>query len=470
MKKKPSFVYAVAIMFAIIGIVSFGMIVFKAKLALMFLLSWVVVVPAAMYLGYSNSELEEFAWDVGKGAFQCNAIILAVGALIAAWIASGTVPALIYVGLKVITPQFFLLTTLILCSLTSMATGTSWGTMGTAGVAMIGVGQSLGIPMGLTAGAIISGAYFGDKMSPLSDSTNLAAAVTGGNIIDHIKHMLYTTGPAYLISAILYTVIGFKYANQMIDYGQINEVLTIFNGNFKIGFLEFIPALFLIILLILQKPAIYSILSSALVGGMFAIFRQGVDIRGMLGFMWNGFRMETGSEFVNKLINRGGVMSMAETVLLVFIVFFIAGILQRVGILDALLAPLLSKIGTSRTRLVGATFVVSYLSNAFSSSMMFTSVMVGTLMSPMYKEFKLKPENLSRIIEDTATLGAPLIPWNSNAIFASQTLGVSPLAFIPYCFLCWITPIINFFYAVTGITMTTYDEEPINAEGAEGVV
>ena len=154
-------------------------------------------------------------------------------------------------------------------------------------------------------------------------------------------------------------------------------------------------------------------------------------------------------------------MSMDETVLLVFVVFVIAGILQKTGFLEVLLQPLITKIGKSRTKLVGSTFIVSYFANAFSSSMMFTSVFVGTLMSPIYKEFKLKPQNLSRIIEDTATLGGPLIPWNSNAVFCAQTLGVSPLEFIPYCFLSWITPIISFIYGVTGFTMLTYTDDEI---------
>ncbi|CAH2214587.1 Na+/H+ antiporter NhaC [Tepidibacter aestuarii] len=458
-KQKPTFGYSLTLIVSIVVLVMVGMIGFGASIITMFLLSWLIVIPASMRLGYKNSELEEFAYDVGKDAFQSNIIILSVGVLIGAWIACGTIPSIVYGGLKIITPKYFLLTTLLLCSLTSLATGTSWGTLGTAGLAMISIGSSLGVPAGLTAGAIISGAFFGDKMSPLSDSTNLAPAVCGGELISHIKHMIYTTGPAYIISAVLYTVIGFKYADKTIDYNQINQVLGILDSNFKIGFVEFIPIIFLFILLLMQKPAIVSILSSAVVGCVLAVFRQGEAVSDILNYLLSGYSIDTGMVYANKLLNRGGIMSMAETVLLVFIVFLIAGILQKVGFLEALLTPMIERIGNSRTKLVGCTFIVSYFTNAFSSSMMFTSVLVGTLMTPLYKEFRLKPENLSRIIEDTATLGAPLIPWNSNAIFASQTLGVSPYEFIPYCFLNWITPIISLFYGATGITMTTFDEE-----------
>ncbi|MEN2259146.1 Na+/H+ antiporter NhaC family protein [Paraclostridium benzoelyticum] len=298
-------------------------------------------------------------------------------------------------------------------------------------------------------------------MSPLSDSTNLSAAVCKTDVITHIKHMTLSAVPAYIICVVLYTVIGFKYANNTIDYNQINQVMEVLKANFNIGFVSIIPIIFLLVLLLLQKPSIVSILASGVVGAIIAFFQEGESVSKLLNYMLNGFTIDTGLEYTDKLLNRGGIMSMAETVLLVFIVFVIAGILQKTGFLEVLLQPMLSKIGKSRTKLIGTTFISSYLANAFSSSMMFTSVFVGTIMGPLYKEFNLKPENLSRIIQDTATLGAPLIPWNSNAIFCSQTLGVSSFEFIPYCFLNWITPLITFIYGVTGFTMKTYTEEEV---------
>ncbi|WP_270941764.1 Na+/H+ antiporter NhaC [Romboutsia lituseburensis] len=458
-KRKPTFKFAALVMIAIISLTTVGMVVFKASITVMFLLSWLIVVPAAMKLGYTNSEIEDLGFEVGKGAFQSNLIVLSVGVLIAAWIAAGTIPTIVYSGLTIITPKYFLVTTLIVCSLTSIATGTSWGTLGTSGIALMSIGTSMGVPAGLTAGAIISGAFFGDKISPLSDSTNLSAAVCKTDVITHIKHMTLSTTPSYIICVILYTVMGFKYANNTIDYNQINQVMEVLNANFNIGFVAVIPIIFLFILLLLQKPSIVSILASAVVGAVIAFVQEGAGIDKLLDYMLNGFSIETGLTYTDQLLNRGGIMSMAETVLLVFVVFVIAGILQKTGFLEVLLEPMLSKIGKSRTKLIGTTFVASYLANAFSSSMMFTSVFVGTIMSPLYKQFKLKPENLSRIIQDTATLGAPLIPWNSNAIFCSQTLGVSPFEFIPYCFLSWITPVVTFIYGVTGFTMTTYTDE-----------
>ncbi|MCE9675984.1 Na+/H+ antiporter NhaC [Paraclostridium bifermentans] len=469
-KRKPTFQFAVLVMVAIISLTTVGMVVFKASITTMFLLSWLIVVPAAMKLGYTNSEIEEMGFDVGKGAFQSNIIVLSVGVLIATWIAAGTIPTIVYSGLAIITPKYFLVTTLVVCSLTSIATGTSWGTLGTSGIALMSIGTSMGVPAGLTAGAIISGAFFGDKISPLSDSTNLSAAVCKTDVITHIKHMTLSAVPAYIICVVLYTVIGFKYANNTIDYNQINQVMEVLKANFNIGFVSIIPIIFLLILLLLQKPSIVSILASGVAGAIIAFFQEGESVSKLLNYMLNGFSIDTGLEYTDKLLNRGGIMSMAETVLLVFIVFVIAGILQKTGFLEVLLQPMLSKIGKSRTKLIGTTFISSYLANAFSSSMMFTSVFVGTIMEPLYKEFNLKPENLSRIIQDTATLGAPLIPWNSNAIFCSQTLGVSSFEFIPYCFLNWITPLITFIYGVTGFTMKIYTEEVVMMREVEDAI
>ncbi|MDD4569262.1 MAG: Na+/H+ antiporter NhaC [Tepidanaerobacteraceae bacterium] len=452
----PSFGYASGTMLVIIVFMLVGIVGFKVPLQMMFFLSWLIVIPVCMKLGYSFEELEEAAYSMIKKALQPMVILLTVGAMIGAWIASGTVPTIIYGGLKVITPQFFLLTALLLCSITSIATGTSWGTMGTTGLAMVGIGTGLGIPVGITAGAVICGAYFGDKMSPLSDSTVLAPAVSGAKLMDHIKHMLYTTTPAYLISAILFTIIGFKYAGRSLDYENINSILNAINMHFKIGIIPVIPAIVLITLLVMKRPAVTSILIGAVAGAVVAIVYQGVDIGQTLTFMYNGFQISSGDGFIDTLLNRGGVMSMAGNVNLFLFSFGFAGMMKEAGMLDAILAPLTKKIN-SVFSLVGVTAIISYASNAIGGSMSFAAIMAGTLMSPLYKEYKLKPENLSRCIEDFGTLGAVLIPWNGNAVFASTMLGATPGQFVPYCFLNYLCPIISLFYAKTGIAMTKFD-------------
>ncbi|MGM0602067.1 MAG: Na+/H+ antiporter NhaC [Bacillota bacterium] len=460
--KKPTTSYAYLVLIALVILIAVGLVIFDAPIQTMFFLGWLVIIPAAMKLGYSYQEVMDAAFDFCRRAMQPSFIILAVGALVGTWIAAGTVPTLIYSGLAIVTPKYFLLTTLILCSLTSLATGTSWGTMGTAGLAMMGVGAGLGVPAPITAGAVISGAYFGDKMSPLSDSTNLAAAVTEGDLMKHVKHMFYDQIPSYIITAVIFVFIGFKYSGGTVDSTHLNSMLDGLANNFNIGIIAFIPAIILIALLVMKKPPIISILIAAIVGGIIAVLHQGESFNTILSAFYSGYSSNTGIDFLDTLLNRGGVTSMFGTLSIMLFGFGLAGMMNEVGIMEALLEPLTKKVN-SLGKLVVVSMIVNYASNMIGASMSFASVMTGTLLTPVYKEWNLKPENLSRIIEASGTLGAPLIPWNSNAIYASAMLGVSPIAYLPYCFLNYITPLIDLFYGFTGISMTYYEEDSIEA-------
>ncbi len=460
--EQPSIGYSYLILALISAFMCFGMIVFKGKLQAMMFLSWLIVVPMTMKLGYSFESLETFAYDMVRKVMQPSLILLAIGGMIGSWILAGTVPTLIYGGLKIISPRFFLLTTLLFCSIVSLATGTSWGTIGTAGLAMIGIGPSLGIPPGITAGAIISGAFFGDKMSPLSDSTNLAPAVSGGQLIPHIKHMVWTTGPAYLITAALFTFIGFRYSGEVVDYQNIDTICTQLSDIFKIGLIPLIPALVVFYLLLTKKPPVLAIMIGSVVAAVVSIAYQGNTIASVLSVFYKGYQSDTGMVFLDKLLNRGGVASMYSLVGLFIFALGLGGMLQGTGVLNSILESFSKKIQSTRGVIV-ATIIVSYLSNMIGATISFASVMTGTLMAPVYKKWNLKPENLSRVIEDCGTLGGPIIPWNTGAVYAAGTLGVSSLAFIPFCFLCWITPIVSLIYGLTGFTITQYSEEELKA-------
>lgn len=458
--KKPSLQFAVLTLLVIVAFMATGLIIFKIKLNTLMFLSWLLMVPFAMKLGFSFEELEDGAYSMIKKGLQAMIIIMAVGALIGAWIASGTVPTLIYIGLKIISPKFFLVTTLFFCAIISSATGTSWGSMGTAGIAMMAVGEGMGIPAGMTAGAVISGAYFGDKMSPLSDSTNLAPAVAGTDVITHIKHMTYTTGPSFIISAILFTILGLKYGVASVDLQLVTEILAGLSGIFKISWIALIPTILVIYLLIRGHSPVTSILSGAVLGALFAIFYQGTTLGLAASAMWGGYKGEFELTFMNKLLNRGGIESMQGIVSLMMFGLGLGGMMRITGILETLLAGISKKI-KSDGGLVFITVLVSYLSNAIGASMAFGAVLTGTLMSPLFEEHKLKPENLSRIIEDAGTLGAVMIPWTTNAVYTMQVLQVSYLAYLPFCFLNILNPIISIIYGVTGFSMTKYTDEEI---------
>lgn len=283
--KTVSFGFSLLIFALVLLVVVGGLLAFNGKLAALLFLAWLVVIPAGLYLKYTFSEIENMAYDMIRRVMQPIVILLSVGIMIAAWIAAGTVPSLIYYGLAIISPSAFLVVAYLLCSVCSLFTGTSWGTMGTAGLAMVGVGTSMGLNPGLVAGAVICGAYFGDKLSPLSDTTNLAPAVSGGTVMNHIKHMLWTTVPSFVICFFIYLFLGFKHGSGGVDASVISEVMNGFSSIFHIGIIPLLPAILVLVLLLMGKSPVMSIMLGAVVGAVIAILYQGVAVPDMLAFL-----------------------------------------------------------------------------------------------------------------------------------------------------------------------------------------
>ncbi|MDM5303902.1 Na+/H+ antiporter NhaC [Bacillus vallismortis] len=451
--KRPSFMYALSMLIAAVSVISIGILVFDAPIQILMFISMLVLIPFMMGLGFTYKQVEKSMMKSMSRALQPGLILLTVGILIGAWIASGTVPTLIYYGIHAISPQFFLVTTLVFCSLVSVATGTSWGTVGTAGVAMMGVGATMGIPAGLTAGAIVSGAYFGDKMSPLSDTTNLAPTVSGGEIFSHIKHMLWTTIPAYIIAAIIYTIVGLRYNSASVNSESVNQLTSYLNETFHLGLVPMIPIVVLIALLMLKKPAIPSIFIGAAVGGVIAMFYQGLSFQDVMNTFYGGYTVESGIDMVDSLLQRGGLSSMLSLIALFLFALGLGGMLAESQVLEALIASFAHKIKHTGTA-VFVTIIVSYLTLAIGGSVYFSTVMGGTLMRPIYERLNLKPENLSRVLEDSGTQAAPLIPWTGGGLYTAGALGIATVAYLPFCFLAFITPLISLFYGITGLTMT----------------
>jgi Na+:H+ antiporter, NhaC family len=468
MIRKPSFMYSLLMLLAAIFVISFGILVYDAPIQILMFISILVLIPFMMRLGFTYKQVESSMLRSMSKALQPGLILLTVGILIGAWIASGTVPTLIYHGIEAVSPQFFLVTTLLFCSLVSVATGTSWGTIGTAGIAMMGVGTTLGIPVGLTAGAIISGAYFGDKLSPLSDSTNLAPAVTGNDLFTHIKHMLWTTIPAYIVTAVIFTVIGLRYNAATVDAQSVNQLTAYLDQNFQLGIVPIIPIIVLIALLILKKPAIPAIFIAAIVGGGIAIFHQGFSLKDTITIFYSGYTVESGIEMVDSLLQRGGLTSMLGLIALFLFALGFGGMLAESGVLESLIASFAGKIQHTGT-LVFVTIIVSYATLAIGGAAYFSIVMTGTLMKPIYERLNIKPENLSRILEDTGTQGTALIPWTGSGIYTVGALGVATGVYFPFCFLAFLTPMVSLFYGITGLTMTKYEKSEKRKTGIKAI-
>ena len=400
--------------------------------------------------------LSGFKWDdIQKGIlYGCEIamlpmlILMMVGVLIASWIASGTIPSLIYYGMQLISPTYFLFTAGLVCAIASLVTGSSWTTAATFGVAFMGIGIGLGIPPAMTAGAVISGAIFGDKISPLSDSTNLAAGVAEANLFDHIRSMLYTTGPAMLITLAILFVIGLKYKGVEIDTSQTEQLLAGIKNKFWINPLVFLPPVIVLALAIKRVNALAVMVIGCFAGSFMAVVFQGVSFGDMMNFMNYGYVSETGVEAVDKLLTKGGLQSMMWTISLGFIGLSFGGLLEKTRMLEVLLEKMSGLVGTSRG-LIPTHIFASIATNLFSASQYIAIIIPGRMFVPAYRKLKILPSVCSRTCEDSATVTSPLVPWGLGGAFFTGVLNVSAWDYMGWTFLAILTPIIAIIYSTT---------------------
>ncbi|MDK9711183.1 Na+/H+ antiporter NhaC [Acidaminobacter sp.] len=458
MKKQATLGHALIPMLFIIAALIFTMQFWGGDPHIPILMAAVVAAIVSVFgLGYTWKELEDGIIDTIKMSMQALLIVMIIGMIIGTWILGGIVPTMIYYGLKLLSPSIFLVATVLLCSVVSLATGSSWTTAGTVGIALVGVGIGLGMNPGLVAGAIVSGAYFGDKMSPLSDTTNLAPAMAGSTLFEHIRHMTYTTGPSLIISLIIYGIIGMKFANNDLDTSAINEILTGMEANFNISLVLFVAPLLVILMVIFKAPAIPGLMGGALLGALFAFIFQGADMSSIIEAMHYGYTSETGITVIDDLLSRGGLDSMMWTLSLILCAMSFGGVMEKSGMLEAIARSIL-KLAHGTGSLVLATIITIIGMNLMAGDQYLSIVIPGRMYKQIYQERGLHPKNLSRVLEDAGTLTSPLVPWNTCGIFMAGTLGVATLAYLPYAYLNLINPLVSIFYGFTGITMEKLPE------------
>ncbi|MFC5590661.1 Na+/H+ antiporter NhaC [Sporosarcina soli] len=412
----------------------------------------------AWKMGYTWKDIEEMIYKGIRLALPAVVIIMLVGLTIGAWMGGGIVATMIFYGLKIITPSWFLVAICLICCIVSIAIGSSWSTMGTIGVAGMGIGLSMGIPAGMIAGAIISGAYFGDKMSPLSDTTNLAAGLTGTDLFDHIKHMLFTTIPGLLIALGVYTFLGKKFTTSQIEAVEIAQTSQVLQESFLITPWLLLVPLAVIVMVALKVPAIPALLVGITLGFLSQTFVQGGSLVGGIEALQSGFKIETGNEMVDGLFNGGGLDSMMYTVSMTIVAMTFGGILEFSGMLKALMNQLL-KVVKSSASLIASTIGACFLTNASCSEQYISIVVPARMFSNAYRDKGLHSKNLSRSLEDGGTLTSVFIPWNTCGVFILGTLGVSVFEFGPYAVLNFIVPIISILYAFTGFTIVKLTEQ-----------
>ena len=414
------------------------------------LLSCVVAGGVAMASGFTFDDVQDGVLHGCKIAMLPALILMLVGVLISALISAGTIPTLIYYGLQILSPSIFLMTVCVICTVSSISTGSSWTTGATFGVAFMGIGYGLGIPAPMIAGAIISGAIFGDKMSPLSDSTNLAAGVAEADLFDHVRSMVYTTGPAILISILLYGLMGLKFKSGTINDEQISVILTGLATNYKISVITLLPVIAVIGLAIKRVNGLAVMMVASLIGGIFALAYQGYGLGEIANFMNYGVKSETGVKVVDKLLSRGGLQSMMWTISLSFVALSYAGILEKTGMLEVILGKI-SSIVSSVRGLIVVHVLSAIVVGIFSATQYIAIIIPSRMLTPVYKRLKILPQVNSRTSEDSATVTSPLVPWGLCGVYFAGVLGVSTMDYMPYVFLAYLTPLIAMLYGVFNI-------------------
>ena len=475
--RNPSLIDALIPMLFLIGMLSFAVYLFGDDASWgpnQIALTFSSLIAAA--IGLKN----KFTWDqmtkgVGDSINQALGaifILLAVGALIGTWVMSGTVTTMIYYGLKILNPDIFFPTVVIVTAIISASIGSSWTTVGTIGVGLIGIAHGMGMSMPMTAGAIISGAYFGDKLSPLSDTTNLAPAVAGTDLYTHIKHMVWTTVPSITITLIIFTFLGLN-AEITGDIGIKEQTLTAIEQNFTTNLWLLIPVLVVVVLAVLKAKPFPTILIGALAGGVFAvIFQQeqiiqfvGRDdlstsmtmVAGIWKAMYTGFTTSTGVDTIDELVNRGGMNSMLEVIWLILSALMFGGVMESTGLLNRLLLGLL-KLVRGTGSLIATTIFTGFATNVIASDQYMAIVLPGRMFRLEYEKRNLAAENLSRALEDSGTLTSALIPWNTCGAYMAGTLGVATTAYLPFAFFNYISPIISMIFGFTGFTIKKIDK------------
>ena len=459
-KKPTTFFLAVLPIIAMILLLGIGYAGFGLSVEVLMLVSAGVAAGIAAYLGYTWEDIMNSI--VGKLSKTLPAIfiLIIVGFLIGTWEIGGTIPMMVYYGLKIINPSFLIVTAFLVTAVVSVCTGTSWGSAGTIGVALMGVASGLGAPLPIVAGAVVSGAYFGDKMSPLSDTTNLAPIAAGSNLYDHIKHMFWTTGPGFIICCILYTVVGLHLGGSMgaQQPENVQIILSSLDSVYNFNILVLVPIVIVLAGAVMKKPTIPVMLIASAFAMFNAVVFQGFNLVQCFTCAVSGFTLDMVNTVdatafipeVARLLERGGMNSMLGVVLISLCAYAFAGSLAVTDSLNIVLGKIMSKV-KNVFGLISAT-VISCITAVFVTSNGQLSILLpGEMFRDEYIRRGLEPRNLSRTLEDSATVVEPIVPWTAAGVYMATTLGVSTLAYLPWAFICYTGVIFALIWAATGI-------------------
>lgn len=457
--RKPHVWEALLSFLFVVMVMAVGIAVFEVSPHIPMMIGAAFAALIALRLGFKWKDIEKSMFDGIYQALQAVVILCIIGVLIGVWMVSGVVPSMIYYGLKILSPQFFLVAALLICSITSLATGTSWGTAGTIGVALMGVATGLGINPAIAAGAIISGAYFGDKMSPLSDTTNLAPAMAGTDVFTHVKFMLRATLPVYIIVLVTYLVLGLKMGGAAVDTSGVEMIQVGISNSFHISPLLLLPPLIVIVSIAFKVPAIPGIVFGIVAGGVLGVFIQGNSFGDILSCAYGGYVSETGMAAIDKLLSTGGLTNMMYSISLTLIAMMFGGIMEKTKQLEVLVEKIIGRV-KSTTGLVGTTLATCVVSNATMPEQYISIVVPGRMYASAYKSRGLHPKMLSNALEGAGTVSGALIPWNTCGVFMTTVLGVGTLQYLPFAFFNYLMPVCVFAMTAMGLLTVRREDDP----------
>lgn len=472
-ERTPSLLWSLVPVVTLMGLLALAYVLFGDEAAaganqIALLFSALVAVFVGGLHGYNWKEMAEAARDSVMTGIGAVFILLAVGSLIGTWAMSGTLMAMVYWGLKILSPDFFYFTVVLISAALALSIGSSWTVVGTLGIGLMGISQQMGLDPVITAGAIISGAYFGDKSSPLSDATNLATAAAGADLYSHIVETLWTSVPTLLIALLVFWMLG---QPGDFDAGEITEGIA---AHFNVGFLPFLPLALVLGLAVLRYPPFVTIFLGALFGGLIAVFTAPGNVvalagdpdlptalamvKGVWAAMATGYVSESGSEVLDRFLSRGGMSSMLVTIWLILTALAFGGVIERIGVLDRLLAPVLAAASTAG-KLVSALVAAAISTNALASDQYIAIVLPGRIFQKAFRKLNLAPVVLSRAVGDSATVTSALVPWNSCGAYMAATLGVATVSYAPYAIFNLLNPVVTIAFAFAGFRMIAANKD-----------
>ncbi|MED4017824.1 Na+/H+ antiporter NhaC [Sutcliffiella cohnii] len=457
MKKNVTFGKSLIPLLGLIAAAACSIFIWKAGMNFPLIVGVILASIIAISCGWRWNNVQQMMVNGVSRALPAVFILLAIGMIIGSWIASGVIPTMIYYGMMIIDPSWFVPLVALVTGIVAITLGTSFTSIATVGLAFMAIGEGLGFSPALVAGAVISGAYFGDKLSPLSDTTNVAAAMVDTDLFSHIKHMLWDTIPAFLLSLLLFWLFGsFEVAGSQMDSSTVEAMMQGLGAAFVIHPLLLLLPVLTILLMLKRVPALPALMGVSLLGAVLAVVVQGTSVSSIVQFMTSGFSIETGVGAVDSLLNRGGLTSMLGTVGILIIATALGGILEETGSFEVLTKRMMEKVKTTGT-LIGSTLLTTLAVGLASGAQFLAIILPARTFVQKYKDMKIDTKNLSRVVESMGTVGINLIPWSVPAVFASSIFGISAWEFIPYAFFIYLVPLINLLFGFTGWTITRKD-------------